>query len=50
MDNTIKDYLSKNGKKGGETTKKLYGKEHFKNIGKLGGRPKKLKSEANLTP
>ena len=46
MDSSIKQYLSENGKKGGSTTKKLYGIEHYKKIGKLGGRPKKVKNEA----
>ncbi len=29
------------GRKGGRSTKKKYGQEHYKKIGKLGGRPKK---------
>ena len=32
----IKKYLSKLGKKGGKATLDKHGKEHFKNISKLG--------------
>jgi hypothetical protein len=31
------------GKKGGSTTKLRYGVDHYKTIGKMGGRPKKTK-------
>lgn len=34
MKNTIKEYLSKLGTKGGKTTKKRYGKKHFSMIAK----------------
>lgn len=37
---TIK-YLKKNGRKGGLVTKKKMPPNHYKVIGKLGGRPKK---------
>ena len=46
MEEAIKKYLSDNGKKGGTTTKEKYGLGHFKEIGKLGGRPKKDKPQA----
>ena len=48
MDASIKQYLSENGKKGGNTTKERYGLDHYKTIGKMGGRPKKVKNEAIL--
>ena len=35
------------GKKGGETTKKRYGKQFFKYVGKRGGRPKKTLDKEN---
>jgi len=34
-------FYRENGKKGGETTKKLYGNEFYSQIGRLGGRGKK---------
>ena len=33
--------IKRQGRRGGEQTKKRYGKAHFKKIGKLGGRPRK---------
>ena len=48
MNASIKQYLSENGKKGGNTTKMRYGMDHYKTIGKMGGRPKKVKNEAIL--
>lgn len=43
MSKTIKKFLSEIGKKGGSNTKKKHGPNHFKKIGKLGGRPRKKK-------
>ena len=37
----VENYYQIIGRKGGETTKKRYGKGGFKLIGKMGGRPKK---------
>jgi general stress protein YciG len=42
MQKQVTDYLSKIGEKGGATTKKRYGKKHYSEIGKQGGRPKKV--------
>lgn len=36
VDSDIKKFLSKNGKKGGERTRDLYGSEHFSEMGKKG--------------
>jgi hypothetical protein len=32
MKNTIQDYMSTIGKKGGKSTKKKYGKDHYRKI------------------
>ena len=42
MQEEIKKYLSENGRKGGNKTKEKFGKDHYKEIGKLGGRPRKV--------
>lgn len=34
-DQTVKDYLAKNGRKGGNATKERHGKDHFKRISRL---------------
>ena len=39
MQNTIKDYMSVIGKKGGNTTKKRYGKGYFSKIAKMKKNP-----------
>lgn len=49
MNSAIKKYLSENGKKGGSSTKTKYGSDHYKKIGKLGGRPKKIQSSISLS-
>ena len=38
---TVNNYYQTIGRKGGNTTKKRYGKGVFRLIGKTGGRPKK---------
>lgn len=37
----IKKYTSEIGRRGGLATKKRYGKDHYKEIGKKGGKAKK---------
>ena len=46
-DNPVSVYLSMNGKKGGSTTLKKYGKEHFRNISILAIEARRLKISEN---
>lgn len=43
MDNSVKKFLTKNGKKGGKKTKKKYGAGYYSKIGKMGVLAKKNK-------
>ena len=50
MNTEIKQYLSKIGRKGGQTTVDKYGLKKMKEWGKLGGRPKKAKVSDKILP
>jgi len=43
---TVKEAARLIGKKGGEKIKKLYGKDHYRAMGKKSGRVRKAKSRA----
>lgn len=48
MNNEVKKFLTKIGKKGGKTTVEKHGKLKMQEWGKLGGRPKKTKTSQKI--